>query len=88
MRVRTVINKNGRAVPNQFIIEDVDATYLQSYQSIIVKKDYNDGVTYLDEYYWDYSNTTGKYRNLFLGEKKPETERKIKQGIYKLTNLN
>jgi len=33
---------------------------------------------------WDYSTTTGKYRNIFLGEDKKETERKIKDGIYTL----
>jgi hypothetical protein len=42
----------------------------------------------LDETYWDYSKTTGKYRNLFLGETKSETEKKIKSGEYILTNLN
>jgi hypothetical protein len=43
---------------------------------------------YLDSKYWDYSMTTGKYRNVFLGETKKETEKKIKSGEYKLVNLN
>ena len=59
----------------------------QSYNSIIAKR-YNNGNVELDQNYWDYSLTTGKYRNVFLAEKKPETERKIKQGIYKLVDLN
>ncbi len=59
----------------------------QSYNSIIVKR-YNNGNVDLDRNYWDYSLTTGTYRNVFLAEKKPETERKIKQGIYKLVDLN
>jgi len=42
----------------------------------------------LDANSWDYSTTTGKYRNLFLGESKKETEKKIKSGEYKLVNLN
>ena len=42
---------------------------------------------YLDEN-WDYSKTTGKYRNQFLGETRKETERKIKDGTYIVTNLN
>ena len=46
------------------------------------------GQILLDETYWDYSTTTGKYRNQFLGETKRETERKIKSGEYILTNLN
>lgn len=37
---------------------------------------------------WDYYRTTGKYRNLFLGETKAETEKKIKAGIYALDDLN
>ena len=43
---------------------------------------------FLDEYYWDYSRTTGKYRNQFLGEYIDETRSKIKSGEYKLKNLN
>ena len=73
-------------VKNQFILRDGDITYLQSYESIIVKKER--GFIVLDEYYWDWSRTTGKYRNRFLGEKKRETQRKIDSGEYKLANLN
>ena len=58
----------------------------QSYASIIARKD-RDGIT-LDTSKWDYSKTTGKYRNLFLGETKKETEYKIKSGEYKLADLN
>lgn len=39
-------------------------------------------------YNTDYSVTTGKYRNQFLGETKKETEAKIKSGEYILTDLN
>jgi len=46
------------------------------------------GKVYLDNNKWDYSRTTGKYRNQFLGESKKETERKIKSGEYQLVNLN
>ncbi len=31
---------------------------------------------------WDYSKTTGKYRNQFLDENKKATEEKIRQGVY------
>lgn len=34
------------------------------------------------------TTTTGKYRNLFLGEKKADTQRKIDSGEYTLVNLN
>ncbi len=73
-------------VKNQFIITTDDATFFQSYQSIIVKR--KGGQITLDRDKWDYSETTGKYRNLFLGETKAETEKKIKAGIYALDDLN
>ena len=79
--------ENFNGVKNQFIITTNDGIYLQSYNSIIAFKS-KDGKTYLDNYYWDYSKTTGKYRNMFLRETKKETENKIKDGTYILTNLN
>ena len=42
----------------------------------------------LDKTYWNYSVTTDKYRNLFLGETKKETQAKIDSGEYKLVDLN
>jgi hypothetical protein len=61
--------------------------------SMIAKKIYNDlGAdvveTFLDQKYWNYSNTTGKYRNIFLNETIKDTRKKIKSGEYKLTDLN
>ena len=43
---------------------------------------------YLDREKWDYSKTTGKYRNQFLGETKAETQKKIDSGEYMLADLN
>ena len=43
---------------------------------------------YLDKTFWDYSVTTGKYRNIFLDETKKETQKKIDNGTYILTDLN
>ena len=90
MKIQNMTSAKGNKVANQFIIFDSNATYFQSYNSIIVKTTFEDGkrVVYLDEHYWDYSVTTGKYRNLFLGENKATTERKIKSGEYRLTDLN
>ena len=89
VKVAQMLNNQGQAVKNQFYIFDHNNSVVmfQSYNSIIVKK-YNNGNVELDKNYWDYSATTGKYRNVFLAEKKPETERKIKQGVYKLVDLN
>lgn len=86
MKVRNFVTNRGNAAANQFIIEDGLKTIFQSYNSIIAVKE--KGEVTLDKHRWDYSNTTGKYRNMFLGETKAETERKIKEGIYKLACLN
>lgn len=42
----------------------------------------------LDNTYWNYSKTTSKHRNLFLDEKLEDTKKKIKNGEYKLIDLN
>lgn len=89
MKVRNMTSSNGNKIANQFIIDvETDGEYFQSYDSIIVKYDYKLCKYFLDENTWDCSQTTGKYRNLFLGETKKETEKKIKSGEYILTNLN
>jgi hypothetical protein len=86
-KVQNMQSNKGNNIANQFIIvEEGVATHFQSYDSMIVKV--KAGKTYLDEKYWNYSRTTGKYRNIFLNETKKETERKIKSGEYILTNLN
>ena len=76
-------------VANQFVIYTPEGEYFQSYQTVIAYKPYSSNFPIeLDRNAWDYSATTGKYRNIFLGEDKKETERKIKEGIYVLTDLN
>jgi len=87
IKVQNMASSKGNDIPNQFIISTKDGIYFQSYNSIIAFKS-RDGKTYLDSYYWEYSKTTGKYRNLFLNETKKDTEQKIKDGTYILTNLN
>lgn len=103
MKVSNMTSPNGNPVPNQFIIEDCIielfgnndkqfGSMFQSYDSNIAFKNI-DGPVYLDKTYWDYSRTTGKYRNMFLGEvgkpeTKKETQKKIDSGEYKLVDLN
>lgn len=72
---------------NQFLLEDGDKSIFQSYDSVIAIKE-KGKPTILDADKWDYSKTTGKYRSIFLGETKKETEAKIKSGEYLLQNLN
>jgi hypothetical protein len=100
MKVENMTSSKGNKIANQFIITDTvndmsgnAVTYFQSYNTIIAKRDcFRAGVktrqVWLDAEKWDYSKTTGKYRNLFLGETKKETEKKIKSGEYKLVKLN
>tara|TARA_R100000700_G_C3067855_1_gene79486 strand:+ start:199 stop:462 length:264 start_codon:yes stop_codon:yes gene_type:complete len=86
MKVENMTSSQGNKVANQFLITDNGNEYFQSYRSMIAKK--SQGKIYLDEYYWDYSVTTGKYRNIFLGEGIAETRKKIASGEYILTDLN
>jgi hypothetical protein len=99
MKVQNMTSpRTGKPVANQFIIETIEniteygdtwpieVEYFQSYDSIIAVKRH--GKVELDRTYWDYSTTTGKYRNQFLGETKKETQAKIDSGEYILTDLN
>ena len=92
-------SNSGNPVPNQFLITehgrgalgnfDVRHTF-QSYDSVIAIETMwpnNAPRLELDKHYWDYSVTTGKYRNEFLREGIAETRKKIKSGEYELTNL-
>lgn len=85
-KVRQVISKYT-AVANQFIITTSDGEYFQSYQTVIAFRD-NTGKVTLDKNNWDYSRTTGKYRNAFLREGIADTRKKIKSGEYALADLN
>ena len=79
--------RNFEDVKNQFTISTNDGIYFQSYNSIIALK--SKGKIYLDENTWDYSVTTGRYRNIFLGDSGiNETRKKIASGEYILTDLN
>ena len=89
-------DRSYRPVANQFVITKYDnrgytsKRFFQSYDSLIVLVDYTrkGKQIYLDKYYWDYSRTTGKYRNQFLGEDIKTTRKKIKSGEYRLADLN
>lgn len=88
MKIKNMTSSNGNKIENQFEIRDDNGNrFFQSYNTIIAKID-NNGGTFLDAEKWDYSNTTSKYRNLFLGEDTKATKKKIATGEYTLTNLN
>ena len=68
MRVENMVSpRTGEKVANQFIIEDGHKTVFQSYDSTIVTlTDYKGYKTIVFGADWDYSRTTGKYRNVFF----------------------
>ena len=86
MKITQMTGRTGKPVANQFIIEDGDTTYFQSYDSIIAK---TDGKTFvLDRDKWNYSPTTSKYLNKFLLLTPKEVKQKIKSGEIILRDLN
>ena len=97
MKVENMTSTRGNKIPNQFIITDYQEgnkiECFQSYDVIIAKKVYdnmNFGIAeiFIDQNYWDYSRTTGKYRNIFLGEGIRLTRNKLENNQYILTDLN
>ena len=89
MRIKNMTSSNGNKVANQLIIVGHNGhEVFQSYDSVIAIKQAGDNPVLLDSKYWDYSVTTSRYRNQFLGETKAETQRKIDSGEYILTDLN
>jgi len=86
--MKTEMVKVEQLSKNQFIIRTEKGNYLQSYNKLIAFEPRGGGKILLDNHYWDFSQTTGKYRNSFLGETIEVTREKIKNGVYKLTNLN
>lgn len=93
VRVSNMYSPRGGQVPNQFVIETEEGTYFQSYGSVIafIPNASNNAnlLTVLDANKWDFSSTTGKYRNQFLRvDGKCEVEKRIKEGRYILADLN
>jgi len=88
IKVQNMQSSRGNDVPNQFEIDTDEGTFFQSYASMIAFRSNRDGKVYLDLNKWDYSVTTGKYRNQFLGEGIAETRKKIASGVYELVELN
>ena len=79
--------RTGSPVANQFIIRTEGGRFFQSYDSVIALIT-NDGRVFLDEKFYDYSKTTVKYRNQFLGMTSKEVLQKIKENKFMLVDLN
>ena len=80
VRVQNVMN-NGKEVANQFEIfyEENNKQYkiFQSYSSMILKWENGKLIEVGNSY--DYSRTTGKYRNLLTGTTKKEFEKMLNE---------
>ena len=87
-KVKNMLSNSGNKIANQFVINTRNKEIFQSYNTIIAIIDYKNNKTYLDRSSWNYSNTTSKYRNIFLNEKTKDTLKKIKNKEYILKDLN
>jgi len=87
MKVENIKSRKGNIVPNQFIIHTLDGVYFQSYNYVIAFKPVC-GKIQFDKVYWDYSKTTCKYRNQFIGMSKAQTIKAIERGEIELRDLN
>ena len=81
-------NRSGNPIANQFVItiENGDKIF-QSYKSVIAIKTFC-GKVQIDVDRWNYSRTTSRYRSQFLNESTKQTQEKINNGTYLLTDLN
>ena len=93
-KTKRMTGRSGSPVRNHWLISVENGVALQSYNSIIAFRftknfgKFNKGDVLLDRSTWNYSPTTARYRRIFLGEGKAETERKIAAGEYRLEALN
>lgn len=87
MKVRNMTsNSTGREIANQFIIEDGNKVYFQSYKTIIAMKQV--GKITIDTNAENYSRTTSKYLYQFLNTDKKRLLEDVKTGRIIRANLN
>lgn len=97
MKISNMTSSRGNLVPNQFYVSGVAAgiynqegvhipsgDMFQSYTSIIAFIDHT-GKIWLDKYKWNYSRTTTKYLNQFLGDNAREL---VKKGKVEFVSFN
>lgn len=79
MKVRNLINTNGNAVANQFVIEmGANNFYFQSYDSLVAKRE---GKVFTLGRDFDYSRTTSKHLHTFMEDYAQGILYRIKQEI-------
>ena len=74
LTVENIVSDSGNSIANQFVLNDYNNSKIvfQSYNSMIIEIDRLNKVVTVGEDY-DYSVTTGKYRNIFFRDYAPET---------------
>ena len=87
MIVEKMKTKFGNDSKDQVIVHADNRSVFLSYGTPIAEIAGYDQTVTLDEKYWNWSATTGQYRNKFLGEGVADTREKIKDGTYRLANL-
>lgn len=86
MKAFPVYNEYNKVVTNQYEIVDKGRHYLQSYDKIVAKVD-EFGDVYLD-INWNPSQTTAKFRNMFLNLSTSQIREKINSREIRVLNLN
>ena len=86
--VKNMVSNAGNPVANQFVITDDFCETFQSYETTIGLRYRSTGQIVLDDSAWDYSTTTSKYRNMWLGLDTKAVKEKIASGEITLADLN
>lgn len=84
--VSQLINKNGNAVKNQFVINKNGMIIFQSYKSIIAVEKEND--IFLNDEKFNYSKTTKRSLLAFLDIENNEFKNNLKNNQYKIISEN
>ena len=85
--VDNMVGRNGYSkVPNQFILKGSKGTAFQSYNTLIAVVSYDNNIYLTKDY--NYSTTTSKYCNAFLGMSSKDRDAAIKSGEIKIVELS
>lgn len=87
VKVSQLINNNGNAAANQFILSYPSKVVFQSYETIIAEQ-HHDGKIVIDTRAMGYSNTTSKHLYIFLGMDRKEIQQGLNNGSIKAKDLN
>lgn len=82
VKVTRMTGRTGRPVKNQYVIDTNRGSIFQSYATLVAFREHVTHHVTLDRCYWDYSRTTLKYMNKFLGESTQTIRDKIRSGAY------